>query len=48
MAIKNINEKNYLHIWGIRYNFTEDFIKEKISVFDVNFIKVLKNQEKML
>ena len=30
MTFKNIIEKNDLHIWEIRYNFTEDFIKEKI------------------
>ena len=48
MTIKNVDEKNHLHIWGIMYNFTEDFIKEKIFVLDVNFINIEKNQENIL
>ena len=48
MTIKNVNEETHLHIWGIRYDFTEDFVKEKIYVVNVNFTKVLKNQENIL
>ena len=29
MTIKNVDEKNHLHIWEIIYNFTEGFFKLK-------------------
>jgi len=33
MTIKNCDDKYHLHIWGIRYNFTEDFIEVLRSAF---------------
>ena len=45
ICIFEVLDQGYLPC--IRYNFWDDFIKEKIFVMDVHFKKILRNQEKI-